>query len=278
MIHSDAQGSGPTVVLLHGVGLDGGLWDRCAPALAADHRVVVPDLRGHGRSPAIEGRVTLADLAADVAEIMDGPAHVVGFSLGALVASELALSRDDLVERLTLVSCVADRSDAEREAVRRRLALSEEDFEAAVEAAVERWFDPEWRSREPELVERVRATMLANRWDSYVAAYRVFAEADAELWPRLPLVRVPTLVVTGEEDRGSTPEMTRRLARAIPQARSAVVPGARHLLPLQCPDELVRLILEHDRQAEDKERGKGERSDGNDHAAALQALRSRPMD
>ncbi len=278
MIHSDSQGSGPTIVLLHGVGLDGGLWSRCVPALAADHRVVVPDLRGHGRSPAIEGRVTLAELAADVAEIMEGPAHVVGFSLGALVASELALSRDDLVERLTLVSCVADRSDREREAVRRRLSLSEEDFGAAVEAAIERWFDPEWGSREPELVEQVRATMLANHRDSYVAAYGVFAEADAELWGRLPSLRAPTLVVTGEEDAGSTPEMARRLAGEIPDAKAVVVPGARHLLPLQCPNELVRLILEHDRQAEDKEQGKEERSDGNDHAATLQALRSRRMD
>ena len=269
MIRFDIQGSGPTMVLLHGVGLDRGVWSRCVPALAANYRVVVPDLRGHGLSPVIEGDVTLAELAADVAEIMDGPAHLVGFSLGALVACELALKRDDLVEKLTLVSSVANRSDPEREAVRRRLSLSEEDFESAVEAAIERWFDPEWRTSEPEVVEQVRTTMLSNHRASYVAAYRVFAEADAELWPRLPSVRVPTLVVTGEEDRGSTPEMARRLARAIPEARSAIVSGAGHLLPLQCPNELVRLILEHDQQAEDKERGMERRSDGNGHTAAL---------
>src|SRR5690606_34252706 len=98
VICHDEHGAGTPVVLLHGVGLDRALWERCVPALARRHRVLVPDLPGHGRSGPVPEGVGLADLAEAVAGWMPARAHLVGFSLGALVAQELSLSRPDLVD------------------------------------------------------------------------------------------------------------------------------------------------------------------------------------
>jgi len=249
MITYEEHGDGIPVVLLHGVGMDRGMWRRCLPALA-DYRVLLPDLRGHGASPRIDGAITLDELAADVAALCDEPAHVVGFSLGALVAMRLAIARPRSVRSLTLVSAVADRSPAERQAVRDRLAVAADCFERAVDAAVQRWFSPSWRAREPEVAEEVRATLLANDRPSYLSAYRTFAEADAELWPQLGRIRAPTLAVTGADDTGSTPAMTRALAAAIPGASAAVIAGAGHLLPLERPDALMPLVLEHLRRTD----------------------------
>ena len=245
MICHDEHGAGAPVVLLHGVGLDRALWERCVPALARRHRVLVPDLPGHGRSGPVPEGVGLADLAEAVAGWMPGRAHVVGFSLGALVAQELSLARPDLVDTLTLVSSVADRTDEERAAVLGRLETAGRDPSASADAAVRRWFDPEWLAREAGLAERVRATLTAQDPEQYRRCYRVFATADRGLWPRLGGIGAPALAVTGEEDPGSTPRMSRALAEAIPRARAEVLPGARHLLPLQCPDALARLVLEH---------------------------------
>ncbi|MGW8379753.1 alpha/beta fold hydrolase [Streptomyces sp. ODS28] len=243
----DDEGAGTPLLLLHGVGLDRRMWDRCRPALSARHRTRALDLRGHGASPHAEPGVTLSDLAEDVlqhiGEPTGEPAHLVGFSLGALVAARAALMHPSAVASLTLVSSVARRTERQREDVLRRLERARTDREASAEAAVERWFTPEWRAAEPELAASVRETLLRQDPGSYLACYEVFARADALLWPRLPLLTAPALAVTGAEDPGSTPEMTRELASALPRARHAIVPGARHLLPLEDPGALTAHIL-----------------------------------
>jgi pimeloyl-ACP methyl ester carboxylesterase len=237
------------VVLLHGVGLDRTMWDRCLPGLHRTYRVTAVDLRGHGQSALATPGLRLADLAADVLEVIEGlgsrPVHLVGFSLGALVAEFLAATRADRIASLTLVSSVAVRTTEESDAVARRLAAAELDFPATVDAAVERWFDEEWRVRDPELVARVRRTMLGNDVKSYLACYRVFATGDRDVAALLDRIDAPTLAITGSDDPGSTPEMSYRLADAIPDARAEIVAGARHLLPLERPDELVSALIKH---------------------------------
>jgi (E)-2-((N-methylformamido)methylene)succinate hydrolase len=199
--------------------------------------VVALDLLGHGANrPAPEG-TTLRDLADDVAAALPAAAHLVGFSLGALVAQHLARHRPDLVASLTSVSSVCRRTESERAAVLGRLAAAQEDFPASVEASLQRWYDG--TDTDPELVRATRATLLANDVASYLNCYRVFATADAEIGPELPRITAPALAVTGELDPGSTPDMTRRLAAAMPDCRAVVVPGARHMLPVQRPQELV---------------------------------------
>lgn len=240
-----SHGRGPQLLLLHGVGLDRAMWDRCLPALAASHRVTVADLRGHGTSPPAAPGVSLEDLAADAAALLDGPTHVVGFSLGALVAQQLALGHPHLTASLTLVSSVAGRSREERTAVDSRREQAHADFAGSARAAVERWFPPEWREQDPALAAAVLHRLLSNDRTSYLACYDVFATADAALWPVLSRITAPTLAVTGADDPGSTPEMSRRLAARIPGARAAVVPGARHLLPLQCPEALTEAVIRH---------------------------------
>ena len=241
----EIHGDGPDLVLLHGVGLDRSMWARCLPSLAARHRVTLVDLRGHGDSPPAAPGVSLAELAEDVAELLDGPAHLVGFSLGALVAQQLAVVRPELTATLTLVSSVAGRSEEERAAVAGRRERARADFSGSAGAAVDRWFTAQWRAREPELAWSVLTTLLGNDPTSYLACYDVFATADAGLWPLLPDIAAPTLTVTGADDPGSTPEMSRRLAARIPDAYVCVIPEARHLLPLERPAELTEVILKH---------------------------------
>ncbi|QWF82983.1 alpha/beta fold hydrolase [Amycolatopsis sp. CA-230715] len=231
------------VVLLHGVGLDHTMWDRVSPGLAEHHRVHAPDLLGHGSAPDVESGVTLTDLAAPVERLGEGPRHLVGFSLGALVATRFALDHPGEVASLTLVSAVANRSETERAAVAARLAAARRDLPATFDAAVDRWFSPAWRAGEPELAQRIRAVLAANRAQSYLACYGIFARGDEELWPELPRLACPVLAVTGADDPGSTPEMSRALAERVPSGRARVVPGARHLLPLERPEAVADAVL-----------------------------------
>ncbi|MER7971551.1 MULTISPECIES: alpha/beta hydrolase [unclassified Streptomyces] len=229
--------SQPTVVLLHGVGLDHTLWEPLASLLADRFTVIAPDLPGHGTRRPVRGTVTLADLADGVADEIPAGAHLVGFSLGALVAQHLALHRPERVATLTSVSSVCRRTAAERASVLARLRTAESDFTASTAASLRRWYDG--TDVDPGQVARTEATLLANDLASFLACYRVFATADTELGPGLGSIAVPALAVTGEDDPGSTPEMTRRLAAALPDCRAVVVPGARHMLPVERPRELA---------------------------------------
>lgn len=230
----------PPLVLLHGVGLDRTMWEPVTALLADRFTVVAPDLPGHGARPPVRGDVTLAELADGVADDIPAGSHVVGFSLGALVAQHLALHRPELTRTLTCASSVCRRTPEERAAVRARLHTAERDFAASTEASIERWYAGTAVPR--ETVERTRATLAANDVDSFLGCYRVFAGADAELGPRLGDITVPALAVTGEDDPGSTPEMTHRLAAALPDCRAAIVPGARHMLPVERPAEFAETL------------------------------------
>jgi (E)-2-((N-methylformamido)methylene)succinate hydrolase len=151
------------------------------------------------------------------------------------VAQHLARYRPDLVATLTSVSSVCRRSPEERAAVLDRLQTAENNFSASASASLRRWFDH--TDVDPEQVRRTEATLMANDAASFLHCYRVFATADAEI--ELDRIPVPALAVTGENDPGSTPEMARRLAAAMPDCRAVIVPGARHMLPVERPRELV---------------------------------------
>ncbi|WP_311379839.1 alpha/beta fold hydrolase [Arthrobacter sp. ISL-48] len=234
--------SRPRIALIHGVGLDGSMWGPLREFLEPEYDVQVLELLGHGNRGHIapEG-VSLEELATDVAEHLEPGTHVVGFSLGALVAQHLARFRPDLVASLVSVASVCERTSQEHAAVMIRLAAAASDFPATVEASIMRWY-PKGSSVPGELIQATREVLLRNDPQSFLACYRVFATADAEIAPELPRITVPSHAVTGELDQGSTPEMSARLAAAIPGCTYSVISGARHMMPVEQPHQLANTL------------------------------------
>jgi pimeloyl-ACP methyl ester carboxylesterase len=229
------------VALIHGVGLDSSMWNPLRDFLEPEYEVQVLELLGHGQRPPAPEGITLAGLAADVAERLEPNTHLVGFSLGALVAQHLARFRPDLVASLVSVASVSARTPQEHAAVMVRLASAESDFPATIEASIQRWY-PEGSKVPAELVEATREVLQKNDPKSFLACYRVFATADADIAPELPRISVPSHAVTGELDPGSTPEMSARLAAAIPGCTYSIIPGARHMMPVERPQELAHTL------------------------------------
>lgn len=230
------------LLYLHGVGLDHSMWDAVSARVGGDS--LAPDLPGHGAAPRIEGATSLAALAERALGGAGDSLDLVGFSLGALVAQRIAIDAPERVRSLTLVSSVANRSESEQASVRERLALAERDLPEAARASVDRWFSETFRAREPDLLPRIHRIVAGMHHDSFLAAYRVFAEGDREVWPELGRIRCPTLVITGAEDLGSTPAMATALAARVPHARAQIVPHCRHLLPYERPAELAVAIAD----------------------------------
>ena len=243
-------GNEPPVVLVHGVGLDMAMWENQRAALSGKARVLCYDLLGHGQSINPPGARTLPDFIDQLSRLL---AHLelhsirlVGFSLGALIAQGFAARFPDKIARLVILHSVFQRSEQAREVVRARCdAVAEHGPLVNLDEALERWFSPSFLKQYPEQAEKIRAVFEAHRDDGYLKAYRVFAEADEDIPPaELARTDCPTLVVTGEMDPGSTSGMTRNLAERIPGARSYVLPGARHLSPIEHAPALNEILIE----------------------------------
>ena len=239
----ERYGNGPAVAMIHGFGLNRAMWQWQLPALTPHFSVVTYDLLGHGESARPEGTPDLAMFSGQLLRLMDRcaieRAAVVGFSLGGMIARRFALDHPDRLSALAILNSAHDRSPAEREAVRDRVRHTLDHGPAAnVESALERWFTPAFRTETPELIGLIRSWIMSNDSDVFPRIYRVLAEGDAEIARGLEHIACPTLVMTGEDDPGNTPAMSRAMAGQIPGARLVILPGLRHMALAESPEAI----------------------------------------
>jgi pimeloyl-ACP methyl ester carboxylesterase len=244
---AEVTGSGPLVVLLHGLADTHGLWRHVAPALASRYRVAAVDHYAHGRSP-MPTPLTTEVMAAGVAQLIERlgggePAVVIGLSMGGGVAQVLTLDRPELVRALGLVSTSSEFKPANRDRFLRRADKAErEGMAAVIEETVPRWFTPEWPAAHPEDYDRVVQTVLANPPERFAAASRANAERG---WSsRLAEIRCPVLFVGGEHDPMNIERVAGIYRENLPGARIEIVPGVSHLIPIQKPAELNAILFD----------------------------------
>jgi pimeloyl-ACP methyl ester carboxylesterase len=201
--------------------------------------LIVPDLRGHGRSPLIRGPIDVHDFARDVAETLDAAGitrcGVVGFSLGGVVAQALTLDFPARVERLAVIGTVCGRTAEERTRAIERIDVLERDGAGVIaEANRTRWFTDEFRAAYPDLVEARVEQVRRSDPESYLRAYTVFATADfADL---VGDIEVPILIITGEGDVAATPRMAKLMEARARRAEAHILPGLRHSLLIEAPE------------------------------------------
>jgi pimeloyl-ACP methyl ester carboxylesterase len=245
------SGHGNRVLFVHGVGANLESWNGVIAAMGEGFECLRYDLRGHGQSPKTDGEYSLemfvSDLAAVASTFEWDKFHLVGFSLGGLVAQRFALEEPARVRSLAVISSIAGRTAEEAlQATQRLETLKHAGASTHVAAAAERWFSEDFRKLHPEVVAARVAQSISNDPACYAAAYRILACSD--LAESLHLIKAPTLAMTGEQDIGSTPRTSRLMAERIPNARAVILPGLRHSLLLEAPDvvgaELATFIQE----------------------------------
>lgn len=241
------DGEGPPAVLLHAFPLNGSMWRPQVAALGDRWRLVCPDLPGFGRSTQTPAQPDVSYYAERIRDLIDrlGLETVVlgGLSMGGYVAFECLRRFPERVSALILANTRAD-PDAEEarqsryEAARR---VSEEGVGVLAEMQMERLLGATTRERRPEVVERVRAMILESTPNGVVAALGAMRDRP-DSTPLLREIRVPTLVLGGEEDTISTPEVMAAMAEGIPGARHETIAGAGHLSNLEAPGEFVAAV------------------------------------
>lgn len=244
-LHYQIEGQGPLVLFLHPVGLDLTWWKPQVEALRSEFQVLRLDFRGHGESAIASPPYTLLDFANDAHALLEvlrlAPAHVIGLSLGGMVAQLLALEYPADVHSLVLADTLCTLPDAARQAMRARGEAAELGGMAAVaQPTLERWFTAGFL--DSPLVTHCRQRLLANDVGAWAATWRAIAELDT--LPRLTEIRAPTLVTTGDGDVSTPVPAAEVIANHIPGAILKIMPGAPHIAPYERPDLFNPLVVE----------------------------------
>lgn len=247
------DGNGPALALIHGLGLNRAMWQWQLPALVPHFAVLTYDLLGHGESAKPTGAPDLVMFSEQLLRVMDHcgieRAAIAGFSLGGMIARRFALDHPERLSALLILHSAHDRTPLEREAILKRARqVQASGPSSTLDAALERWFTADFRGANPGLMALVRGWIMANDPAVYPGIYRVLAEGDAEIARGIERISCPTLIMTGEEDLGNSPQMAKKMAMLIPGAREVVLPGLRHMALAESPqafnEPLVSFLLD----------------------------------
>lgn len=248
IIEWEEVGEGPPVLLIHGLGYGRWGWEPLVPTLKERFRVITFDNRGIGESSVPEGPYSAAQMAGDALAVLDaagaGQAHLVGASLGGMIAQELALSHPDRVDRLVLIASHPGAPhgypmpEVTVQLMTEAQALPPEE---ALHRFVVNALGPE---PDRSVVERIMGHRLANPpdptgWQGQAAAGTTYEGGD-----RARDMASPTLVLTGTADRVVDPRNGELLADMIPDSTLHVVPDGGHLLFWEHPEQIADLMIQ----------------------------------
>ena len=233
----------PLLVLGPSLGTSTILWESVAPALTQTHRIVAWDLPGHGASAAASAPFSVADLAeavaAGVSELGADSILYAGVSLGGAVGLELLLRHPALVERAAILCSGA--AIGEPDAWHERAAkVRAESTSALIVGSAQRWFAPGSIAEHPDLTGRLLHVLQNADDESYARCCEALAAYDVR--DRLGEIAAPVLAVWGEHDRVTPESSAREIADGVHDSRTAVIPDASHLAPVDAPDAVAEVL------------------------------------
>src|SRR5262249_10906903 len=246
----DLQGTGSPLVLIHGAQGDRSMFSVIAPLFAARYRVLTFDQRGSGRSEKPDMDYSIAMLADDTAALMDhvgfSSAHIIGVSMGGMIAQEFALRHPKKTRALVLGCTTPGGSHAvplSGGALARAYSTQEMSAEERGRALAEACFTKGYIEQHPEVIPAMVEARRQRPIDPVALGHRMQAVYAHDTYDRLPQIACPTLVITGKDDVLISWENSRILADRIPDAKFVLLEPAGHLFWGEQPQQSYQAIL-----------------------------------
>ena len=250
---------GTPVVMIQGLGVDGRGWALQRGAFGRKHRCIAIDNRGTGRSEAPRGPYNLARMAADTVQVMDDAgierAHIVGASMGGVIAQILAVLSPTRTRSLTLACTACRHHDWRRELFAEWAnVVSEKGMAGLVDDGMRWLIGPRVQRRWGVFVNVLARVLIQTKPEAFIAQVDALLDASDELRFELANISVPTLVITGSQDTLTPLGDAEELAELIPTSRLYVLRGAAHGLMAETPnafnDSVLRFLDEVDASTE----------------------------
>lgn len=227
----EGPANAPVVTLSHSLAATLHLWDAQAAALTSRYRVLRYDIRGHGGSDVPPAPYTLEQMADDLNDLLRGlkiaETHFVGLSMGGLIGMTMALRHPTTIKSLVLADTTACYGEERKARWDERIAAAQaKGVPALLDATMEGWFSASFRAAKPDVIARVKAMMAPTKTEGYVGAIRAIGYGD--LRDQIRTIKVPTLILIGEHDKGTDMSMATTMHERIPGAALTVLPRAAH--------------------------------------------------
>jgi 3-oxoadipate enol-lactonase len=229
----------PAVVLSHALSASMDMWEHQVTPLEQRYQVLRYDTRGHGATQAVDGPYTLDQLGDDAISLFDTlgvkAAHWVGISMGGMIGQNIALRYPHRLASLCLCDTTAVMGPDSQPLWDERIAIAKKQgMSGLVDATLDRWFTKYFHEMQPPQVEQIRRQILATPIAGYVGCSEAIRRLD--YLKDLHRIKLPTLVMVGEEDPATTVEDARDMRERIPHSQLVVIPAAAHLSNVQQPE------------------------------------------
>lgn len=246
-LHFDVRGpvGAPPAVFSNSLGTTRQMWAPQIAAMAGRFRCLSYDTRGHGLSPVAAAGFTIADLADDLAALIEHvfgkmSVHVVGLSLGGMTGMSLAIRRPDLVASLTPMATFAITAQP-ASWVERAEIVRKGGVEAFADTILARWFTPGFAAASPGVFASTKAMLLSTPREGYAACCD--AIRDLDLIEGLKTIAAPTLVFSGADDPASPPALQDQIQEHIPGAGLVRLSPAAHIMNLEQPEQTSAMLV-----------------------------------
>jgi len=232
------------IVFIHGVGLTKEIW-KPQVNFFKDHNILTYDLIGHGKTPLEKKQINFEDFTKQLINLIDEieikKIHLVGFSLGSLIARHFATQHADRLNSLTLHASIYKRSLEQKRVVENRFELIKTDRPASKDRSIRRWFTAEFIKNNKEIYDEIYSMLDENDHNNLLKAYKLFVyyEDDDRM---LEEISTNTLVTTGQHDVGSTTEMAINLSENIKDAKYIEIKNGKHLCNIECEKDFNKTI------------------------------------
>ena len=232
------------IVLIHGVGLNHQIWQ---PQINYfDNTTLAYDILGHGKTSLKKSKISFDDFTSQLLNLIDElkfkKIHLVGFSIGSLIARNFATKYNQRLASLTLFCSVFKRNKEQQQIVNDRFELSKKNRSLSKEA-LKRWFSNKYLEKNRDIYNKISSMIEQNNIDNFLKIYELFVKhKDEEDFKK---ITVKTLIITGENDIGSTPEMSKNLSNQISNSKVKIICKGKHLCGIEYSDDVNNIIREH---------------------------------
>ena len=238
------QKEGIPIVFIHGVGLNHTIWELQIDAF--DNTVLAYDILGHGKTPLNKDNISFDDFSNQLISLIDElemkKIHLVGFSIGSLIARNFATKYNDRLESLTLLCSIFNRSQEQQQIVKDRFELVKKS-KTLSKQALNRWFTDDYLEKHPNSYEKISSILEENNMQNFLNIYQLFVNhKDNEQFEK---IKTKTLIITGEGDIGSTPKMSENLSKVINNSKVKIISKGKHLCSIECSDDVNMAIKKH---------------------------------
>ena len=230
------------IVFIHGVGLTHKIWQ---PQLDyfKDYTTLSYDILGHGKTPLNIKNISFDDFSEQLLNLINelkfDKIHLVGFSIGSLIARNFAVKYDDRLKSLMLLGSIYKRSEEQQKIVNDRFRLTKKNSKLSRQA-LKRWFSDKYLEKNPDTYEKISTILDKNNMENFLKIYELFVfHKNNENFQN---IKTNTLIMTGENDIGSTVEMSKKLCGVINNSQLNVIKNGKHLCSIECADYVNNTI------------------------------------